>query len=113
MMSEVEPADFGSADYRSVLRRLTTLDQEAADLRAEAQRWHDGRVAAADQAVHQADQNLKAAAEQAERAQRELEQIDARAMGLWAEYVHKVGPRAERYGRTMPPPAIPRRQPPT
>ena len=39
---EVQPADFATADYRSVLRRLTTLDEEAADLRAEAARWHDG-----------------------------------------------------------------------
>jgi hypothetical protein len=109
-MSDVQPADFETADYRSVLRRLTTLDEEAADLRAEAERWHDGRVAAADQAVHEADQNLRAAAEEAERAQRELERVDARALGLWTDYVHKVGPRAERYGRTMPQPSIPRQR---
>ncbi|MFI5891339.1 hypothetical protein ACIA5D_14645 [Actinoplanes sp. NPDC051513] len=109
-MSEVQPADFETADYRSVLRRLTTLDEEAADLRAEAERWHDGRVAAADQAVREADENLAATAGQAERAQRDLEQVDARALGLWAEYVHKVGPRAERYGRTMPQAAIPRQR---
>ena len=109
-MSEVQPADFETADYRSVLRRLTTLDEEAADLRAEAKRWHDGRVAAADQAVHQADVDLRAAATAAEQAQRDLEEVDARAAGLWADYVHKVGPVAERYGRTMPAAAIPRQR---
>ena len=109
-MSDVQPADFGTASYRSVLRRLTTLDADAADLRAEARRWHDGRVAAADQAVHEADQGLAGAARAAEKAQRDLEQVDARALGLWAEYVHKVGPMAERYGRTMPPASIPRQR---
>jgi hypothetical protein len=109
-MSEVQPADFETADYRSVLRRLTTLDADAADLRAEARRWHDGRVAAADQAVREADEGLARAARAAEQAQRDLEQVDARALGLWAEYVHKVGPVAERYGRTMPAASIPRQR---
>jgi hypothetical protein len=109
-MSEVQPADFETADYRSVLRRLTTLDEEAADLRVEAERWHDGRVTAADQAVREADDALRAAAVAAETAQRELERVDARALGLWAEYVHKVGPVAERYGRTMPQASVPRQR---
>jgi len=109
-MSDVQPADFETADYRSVLRRLTTLDADAADLRAEARRWHDGRVAAADQAVHAADESLAGAARAAEQAQRDLERVDARALGLWAEYVHKVGPVAERYGRTMPAASIPRQR---
>src|SRR3954449_12719897 len=109
-MSDVQPADFETADYRSVLRRLTTLDADAADLRAEARRWHDARVAAADQAVREADEGLAGAARAAEQAQRDLEQVDARALGLWAEYVHKVGPVAERYGRTMPAASIPRQR---
>jgi hypothetical protein len=109
-MSDVQPADFATADYRSVLRRLTTLDEEAADLRAEAERWFDGRLAAADEAVRQADEAVRGAAEATVAAQRELERVDARALGLWAEYVHKVGPVAERYGRTMPAPAIPRQR---
>ena len=33
--------------------------------------------------------------------------MDARAAGLWSEFVHKVGPVAERFGRTMPPPTVP------
>jgi hypothetical protein len=109
-VSDVQPADFETADYRSVLRRLTTLDEEAAGLRAEAVRWHDGRVAAADAAVHQADLDLRAAQQAVNEAQRRLEEVDARANGLWLEYVHKVGPAAERYGRTKPPAAIPRQR---
>jgi hypothetical protein len=109
-MSDVQPADFDTADYRSVLRRLTTLDEEAADLRVEAERWHEGRVAAADQAVREADDALRAAAAAAEQAQRDLEQVDARALGLWADYVHKVGAPAERYGRAMPVASIPRQR---
>jgi hypothetical protein len=109
-MSDVQPADFETADYRSVLRRLTTLDEEAADLRAEATRWHDGRVAAADDAVHQADLSLKEARQAVTAAQRALEEVDARAAGLWSEYVHKMGPMAERYGRTVPAASIPQQR---
>ncbi|MEU4244189.1 hypothetical protein [Actinoplanes sp. NPDC026619] len=109
-MSDVRPADFDTADYRSVLRRLTTLDEEAANLRAEAVRWHDGRIQAADEAVRKADEALKAARLDAAEAQRTLETVDARAAGLWADYVHKVGAVAERYGRGKPPAVIPRQR---
>jgi hypothetical protein len=109
-MSDVQPADFETADYRSVLRRLTTLDEEAATLRAEAQRWHADRTAAADQAVQDARNALAAADEQVAAAQRDLEAVDAKANNLWSEFVHKVGPPAERYGRTLPAAAIPRQR---
>jgi tetrahydromethanopterin S-methyltransferase subunit G len=109
-MSDVQPADFETADYRSVLRRLTTLDEEAAGLRAEAVRWHDSRVAAAEEAVRQADLSLVAAEQAVSEAQRDLEEVDARAAGLWSEYVHKVGAVAERFGRTVPEAAIPRQR---
>jgi hypothetical protein len=106
-MSDLQPADFDTADYRSVLRRLTTLDDEAAGLRAEAQQWHDGRLAAADRAVQEARDALQAADLQVAEAQRDLEAVDAKANNLWSEFVHKVGPPAERYGRTLPPAAVP------
>ena len=110
MTQEVRPADFATADYRSVLRRLTTLDEEAADLRAEAVRWHDSRVAAADDAVRGADEAVRTAERAVTEAQRTLEEVDARAAGLWLEYVHKVGPVAERFGRTVPQAVIPRQR---
>ncbi|GAB2575741.1 hypothetical protein Aab01nite_13980 [Paractinoplanes abujensis] len=106
----LQPADFETADYRSVLRRLTTLDEEAAVLRAEAEQWHEGRLAAADEAVQGAEQAVAEAKQAVSFAQRRLEEVDARAAGLWSEYVHKVGPVAERYGRTVPPAAIPRQR---
>jgi VIT1/CCC1 family predicted Fe2+/Mn2+ transporter len=109
-MSDLQPADFETADYRSVLRRLTTLDDEAAGLRAEAQRWHDDRMAAADQAVQQARDALAAAEQDVAVAQRELEAVDAKANNLWLDFVHKVGAAAERYGRTLPPAAVPRQR---
>jgi hypothetical protein len=109
-MSDVQPADFETADYRSVLRRLTTLDEEAATLRAEAQRWHADRTAAADQAVQDARDALAAADDQVAAAQRDLEAVDAQANNLWSAFVHKVGPPAERYGRTLPAAAIPRQR---
>lgn len=94
--------------YRDVLRRLTRLDDEAAAHRGEAVRWHDGRVAAADDAVRTAEENVLAAEQAVRVAQREREAVDARAAGLWSDFVHKVGPVAERFGRTVPPPTEPR-----
>jgi hypothetical protein len=109
-MSELQPADFDTADYRSVLRRLTTLDDDAATLRAEAERWHDERLAAADQAVAEARSSLAEAEAEVAEAQRDLEEVDARANNLWLDFVHKVGPPAERYGRTLPPATVPRQR---
>ena len=98
------------SDYRAVLARLTGLDEEAAALRAEAVHWHAGRVAAAEDAVRAAEEAVRAAEAELRQAQRNLETIDARAAGLWSEFVHKVGTRAERFGRTLPPPAVPRQR---
>ncbi|WP_250035341.1 hypothetical protein [Paractinoplanes maris] len=106
----LQPADFATADYRSVLRRLTTLDDEAATLRAEALRWHDERLAAAEEAVRSASAAVEDAKREVVAAQRTIEEVDARAAGLWSEYVHKVGPVAERYGRMVPPAVIPQQR---
>ncbi|GAA4586704.1 tetrahydromethanopterin S-methyltransferase subunit G [Actinoplanes octamycinicus] len=108
-MSELQPADFERADYRTVLRRLTTLDQRAADLRAEAVEWHAEQRAAADEQVAAAEEQARAAQRAVRAAQRDLEEVDARAAGLWAEYVHRVGPVAERFGK-LPPASIPRQR---
>jgi hypothetical protein len=109
-MSEIQPADFDTADYRSVLRRLTTLDDDAAALRQEAERWHDERLAAADQAVAEARAALDEAEASLVVAQRDFEAIDAKANSLWLDFVHRVGPPAERYGRTLPPATVPRQR---
>jgi hypothetical protein len=106
-MTQIQPADFETADYRTVLRRLTTLDDEAAVMRAEAARWHDSRVEAADDAVRDADRQVAEAQQAVVRAQRAAEQVDARAAQIWSEYVHRAGPIAERFGKTPPQPAIP------
>jgi hypothetical protein len=108
-MSELQPADFERADYRTVLRRLTTLDQRAADLRAEAVAWHAEQRASADEAVQTAEDEAREARRAVRQARRDLEEVDARAAGLWAEYVHRVGPVAERFGK-LPPPSIPRQR---
>lgn len=109
-MSDLEPADLDRADYRVVLHRLTTLDQKAAGLRTEARLWYDQRKAAADTAVQDAKTELEQAERAVQKAQRDLEQVDARAAGLWSDFVHRVGPAAERYGRTLPPASIPRQR---
>ena len=109
-MSELQPADFETADYRTVLQRLTTLDQRATTLRAEAQRWHDERAGAADDAVRAAATEVRDARLDVRDARRELERVDARAAGLWSEFVHRIGPAAERFGRTLPPASIPRQR---
>ncbi|WP_412750162.1 hypothetical protein [Krasilnikovia sp. M28-CT-15] len=97
-------------DYRAVLRRLTTLDAAAAAHRAEAVAWHDARVAAADEAVRAADDSVREAAGAVRAAQRAREEADARAAGLWSDFVHRVGPAAERFGRTVPQPTVPRQR---
>jgi VIT1/CCC1 family predicted Fe2+/Mn2+ transporter len=109
-MSELQQADFDTADYRVVLRRLTALDDEAAGMREEAERWSEERTAAADRAVQEARDALRSAEQAVVEAQRNLEEVDARANHLWSEFVHKVGPLAERYGRTLPPAAVPQQR---
>jgi hypothetical protein len=97
-------------DYRVVLRRLTALEDAAAAHRDEATGWHDDAVGAVEEAIGAAEENVRAAAEAVRAARRDLEAVDARAAGLWSEYVHRVGPPAERYGRTVPPPSVPRQR---
>ncbi|GIE74438.1 hypothetical protein Aph02nite_03880 [Actinoplanes philippinensis] len=109
-MSELQPADFERADYRTVLLRLTSLDAKAAGLREEARHWYADRVAAADVAVQEAAGRLESAERSVRAAQRDLEEVDARAAGLWSDFVHRVGPVAERFGRTLPPASIPRQR---
>ncbi|GAA2876850.1 hypothetical protein Acy02nite_06550 [Actinoplanes cyaneus] len=108
-MSDLQPADFDRADYRTVLRRLTTLDQRAARLRAEAEQWHTDQRATAAEAVRDAETQVRAARQAVKKARRDLEEVDARAAGLWAEYVHRVGAVAERFGK-LPPAGIPRQR---
>jgi hypothetical protein len=98
-------------DYRAALRRLTGLDEEAAALRAEARRWYDDRVAVTGEAVRVAEENVRAAQQAVRAAQRERDEVDARANGQWSDFVHEVGARrAERFGRTLPDPAVPRQR---
>jgi hypothetical protein len=93
--------------YRDVVRRLTALDDEAAAHRAEAERWFDGRVAAAAEKVQAAEREVREADRAVGEARRDQEAVDARAAGLWADFVHKVGPAAERFGRTKPAATVP------
>lgn len=99
-----------TAGYRAILRRLAGLDAEAAAHRAEAAEWHDGRVAAADEAVRAAQEDVRTAEHAVRAARREREQIDARAADIWSDFVHGVGASAERFGATLPHPAVPRQR---
>lgn len=108
-MSDLERADFERADYRTVLRRLTTLDQRAARLRAEAEQWHAEQRASAGEAVRDAEEQVRATRRAMRDARKDLEEVDARAAGLWADYVHRVGAVAERFGK-LPPASIPRQR---
>ena len=96
-----------SDEYRRVIRRLTTLDGEAAGHRAEAEAWYESRARAVDDKVQAAADAVRDAQRGVRDAQRSREEIDARAAGLWSDFVHRVGPHAERYGKQVPPPAIP------
>jgi hypothetical protein len=94
-------------DYRAVLRRLTGLDDEAARLRAEAERWYDDRVAAAGDAVRAAEENVRAAENAVRAAEKKRDDLDARAHGVWSDFTHTVGRRADRFGHTLPEPTVP------
>ncbi len=98
-----------TADYRSVVRKLTQLDNEAAKHRDEAHAWHNSRAAEADEAVRAADRRIRSTAEALDEAQRRLEDVDAEVEGLWVEFAHKAGRPAERFGRP-PEPAVPRQR---
>jgi hypothetical protein len=99
-----------SDDYRAVIRRLTTLDDEAGAHRAEAVAWHDSRVAAADDKVRSAEEAVRGAQQAVRDARREHEEVDAKAAGLWSDFVHRVGPAAERFGTQVPEATIPRQR---
>jgi hypothetical protein len=97
-------------DYRSVVRKLTNLDNEAAAHRAEARTWHDSRAIQADNAVRAADERIRETHAAWRAAQREREEVDARSAVLWAEFAHKAGRVAERFGAHAPQPAVPRQR---
>jgi hypothetical protein len=96
--------------YAEVLRKLTALDDRAAADRAQAQRWHQEQVAAVQDKVRVAEDTVRAAGQAVRDAQRDLEEVDARAAGLWADFVHRTGPAAERFGRGTPAAAVPRQR---
>ena len=94
-------------DYRSVVRKLTNLDNEAAEHRAEARAWHDSRAIEADNAVRAADARIREAQARLQAAQREREEVDARVAGLWSDFAFKAGRVAERFGPHAPQPTVP------
>jgi hypothetical protein len=94
-------------DYRSVVRKLTQLDDEAATHRTEAHAWHDSRAVEADNAVRAADERIRETQAVWRAAQREREEVDARSAVLWAEFAHRAGREAERFGPRAPQPAVP------
>ncbi|AGL18644.1 hypothetical protein [Actinoplanes sp. N902-109] len=96
-------------DYRSVLRKLINLDDEAALHRGEAHDWHDSRAAEADEAVRVATQRVRDAEQSVAAAQRHLEEVDADVAGFWAEFAHRTGRLADRFGGA-PQPQIPRQR---
>jgi hypothetical protein len=108
MSGALQPAE--PVGYRAILHRLTRLDADAAALRAEAVEWHDDRLVAVDEAVRAAEENVHLARLEVEQAQRDREAVDARAALLWSTFVHDVGSPAERFGKTLPTPTVPRQR---
>ncbi|WP_305789053.1 hypothetical protein [Symbioplanes lichenis] len=96
-------------DYRSVVKKLTELDDDAANHRTEARTWHDTRAAEADEAVRAADRRVREAAAAADAAQRRLDEVDATVERLWSDFAHTAGRPAERFGRP-PGPVVPRQR---
>ncbi|MFI5935474.1 hypothetical protein [Actinoplanes sp. NPDC051494] len=96
-------------DYRSVVHKLINLDDEAAGHRGEAHSWHDTRADETDEAVRAADQRVRDAQQAVEVAQQRLDEVDADVAGLWAEFAHRTGRLADRFGGA-PQPEIPRQR---
>jgi hypothetical protein len=67
-------------------------------------------VRRADEVVRAAEADALEAEQALREAQRERESIDARAAGIWSDFVHDGGGVPERYGRTLPAPAVPRQR---
>ena len=109
MTADQEGSVVTGGDYRAILRRLNELDAEAAAHRAEAVEWHDGRVAAADEAVRDEEENVRATERDLRRAEQDRDAVDARAAGIWSTYIHGW-PQAERFGKLHPGAMVPRQR---
>jgi hypothetical protein len=106
----LDPVNSPEPDYRAILAELTALDDRAAAHRAEAEHWYTERAAVADEAEREAEEAVRQAVRAVRQAQRDREEVDAQAANLWFDFVHRVGPAAERFGRTVPPAVLPRQR---
>lgn len=97
-------------DYQLLMARLAELDAEARADRAEAQNWYAQQCANADAAVEAAQAAVRRSAAEVAAARRDAERVQADAAILWTDYVHQVGPPAERFGRTLPRPVVPQQR---
>jgi len=95
------------AGYRGLVRQLAGLDAAAAEDRAEANDWHDDKVAAAADKLRAAEQDVREAEQAYRLARKAREGVEAEVADAWNKYVHETGGKAERFGRTAPEPAIP------
>lgn len=88
--------------YERLVRQLADVAARVEAQRAEAHDWYAEQCAAADRAVSQAAQQVRAAETELAAAQAAVDAIDEQVMVLWNVLIRRFGPAAARF--TGPPP---------
>ncbi|MFV2018236.1 hypothetical protein [Micromonospora sp. LOL_023] len=84
--------------YPVLIRRLAELAAGLQARRDEAQHWYADRCASAQAAVERAEAQLADLSQARAEAGLEVEEVDREAATIWAEFAHRLGPRADRFG---------------
>ncbi|MBM0280030.1 hypothetical protein JM949_35155, partial [Micromonospora sp. STR1s_6] len=82
-----------SETYPAQLRRLADLTARVREQRAEAHTWHERQCAAAERAVAEAVDQLRAAEEELVAAREQQERVDAEVAHLWQQVRSRLGVR--------------------
>ncbi|MEV7328326.1 hypothetical protein [Micromonospora sp. NPDC093244] len=82
-----------SETYAAQLRRLAELTARVREQRAEAHTWYERQCAAADQAVADATDEVRAAEQELVAAREQQERVDAEVAHLWQQVRARLGAR--------------------
>lgn len=82
-----------SETYSAQLRRLAELTARVREQRAEAHTWYERQCAAADQAVADATDQVRAAEQELVAAREQQEHVDAEVAHLWQQVRARLGDR--------------------
>lgn len=80
------------SDYARLVRQLARLTTHVEAQRAEADTWYDQQCAAAEQAVSEAQEAVRAAEAEQAAAERAVVSVDSTTLRLWRELSDALGP---------------------